>query len=210
MSAIQPDGSTYRTITKADLGVVARTFGRAFADDPMWLWVMEGRSRMVEHTGRLFAAMAKHHMQKNNTVLMTRSGEAAAVWAPPGGSHISYRDTVPMLPTMIRSLGYSGLKKSAALTSLEKLHPSEPHWYLMILGTDPAHQRRGHGRTVVEPMLERADDEGVLSYLESSKESNVPYYRQFGFEVTREHRLAGGGPPIWLMERPPQSRSPQP
>ena len=76
-----------------------------------------------------------------------------------------------------------------ALLKMEHMHPEERHWYLMVLGTDPNHQRQGFGRKLVQPMLDRADDEGVLSYLESSKESNVPYYRGFGFEVTRTHDL---------------------
>jgi hypothetical protein len=58
---------------------------------------------------------------------------------------------------------------------------------------------------VLGPVLARADEEGVGCYLESSKESNVPFYRRHGFEVTAEHDIAGGkGPRTWLMWRDPQ------
>ena len=40
-------------------------------------------------------------------------------------------------------------------------------------------------------------------YLESSKESNIAYYRRFGFEVRRELHLKKG-PTMWLMEPCPE------
>ena len=86
------------------------------------------------------------------------------------------------------------------LTEIGKNHP-EPHYCLELMGTDPAQQGRGLGAALIEPMVERADDEGVGMYLESSKESNVPYYKRFGFKVTRELQHRRNGPSMWLMWR---------
>ena len=74
---------------------------------------------------------------------------------------------------------------------------------LEIIGTAPEHQGKGSGTALLAPMVERADTEGVGMYLESSKESNIAYYRRFGFEVRRELHLKKG-PTMWLMERPPR------
>ena len=52
-------------------------------------------------------------------------------------------------------------------------------------------------------MVQRADDEGVGLYLESSKESNVGFYGRFGFEVRRTLTLRKG-PDMWLMWRKPR------
>jgi len=204
MSDAPRSKSPFRKVTRADLNVVARTLGRAFADDPVWLWVMGHRTDMAQRTGRLMAALAKDTMASHDTVLMSNSGEAVAVWVPPGGSQISLIDQVKLAPATVRALGLRELRKIPVLTAMDKHHPKVPHWYLMILGADPNHQRKGFGRMLVEPMLERADADGVVAYLESSKETNVPYYRSFGFEVTREQPIAPGGPMLWLMERPPR------
>ena len=51
--------------------------------------------------------------------------------------------------------------------------------------------------------LERVDREGLPAYLESSKESNVPFYARFGFEV-RETVTHPDGPSQWLMWRDPK------
>ena len=75
------------------------------------------------------------------------------------------------------------------LGDLEKLHPSEPHYYLEFIGTDPAHQGKGMGTQLITPMVERCDTEGVPAYLESSNLRNVPFYARHGFEQVGRKRF---------------------
>ena len=77
---------------------------------------------------------------------------------------------------------------------IEKAHPKEPHWYLGVLGTDPDHQGKGIGAALLAPVLERCDREGMPAYLESSKESNIPYYERFGSGSQRELPARQGRP----------------
>lgn len=89
------------------------------------------------------------------------------------------------------------------LIGIECKHPSSPdHWYLAVVGTDPAAQGKGLASTVLSPVLAECDRDGVGAYLESSKESNVAYYARLGFRVTTEHRLPRG-PSVWAMWREP-------
>ncbi len=50
-------------------------------------------------------------------------------------------------------------------------------------------------------VLHEVDAEGLPAYLESSKESNLSFYNQHGFEVTGEIHTPRGGPTLWLMWR---------
>ena len=85
---------------------------------------------------------------------------------------------------------------------MEAAHPSEEHWYLAILGTDPARQGNGVGRSLIAAVTDRCDTTGVGAYLESSKASNVPYYERFGFVVTGEIQVADS-PILYAMWRDP-------
>lgn len=59
---------------------------------------------------------------------------------------------------------------------MEERHPPEPpHWYLFILGTEPAAQGRGLASALLAHMLARADADGMPAYLESSSERNLAF-----------------------------------
>jgi predicted N-acetyltransferase YhbS len=86
---------------------------------------------------------------------------------------------------------------------MEANHPKEPHWYLMLLGTDPAVRGAGFGQQLMRSRLDRCDAEGAPAYLENSNPANEAYYLRFGFEVTGEMQLPNGGPKMWPMWRRP-------
>jgi ribosomal protein S18 acetylase RimI-like enzyme len=130
----------------------------------------------------------------------------AAIWAPPGRWRIDF-DRVPNSAERTVSIFGANLARATdVLAALEKNHPTDEHWYLAVLGTHPDWQRTGVGSTLLQPVLSRADSEGLPAYLESSKESNIAYYRSFGFEVTGEIGLPNGGPTLWPMWREPRPR----
>lgn len=56
---------------------------------------------------------------------------------------------------------------------------------------------------MLDPVLARADQEGVAAYLESSKEPNLAYYERHGFVRTDVLEPVPGGPPVWTMWREP-------
>jgi len=89
------------------------------------------------------------------------------------------------------------------LGGVERLHPHETHFYLSVLGVDPACQRRGIGSRLLAPGLELCDREGVGAYLETARERNVVFYQRHGFRTTHEVVLPRG-PRLWLMWREPR------
>jgi predicted N-acetyltransferase YhbS len=88
------------------------------------------------------------------------------------------------------------------LLAIEKAHPKEPIWYLMLLVVDPSAQRSGIGGRLQQSGTEAADRGGLDCYLETQKADNVPYYRRFGYEVAKELIPVPSGPHLWTMRRP--------
>jgi ribosomal protein S18 acetylase RimI-like enzyme len=82
-------------------------------------------------------------------------------------------------------------------------HPSEPHWYLPLIGVDPACHRRGYGAALLQHTLSQCDREHTAAYLESSNPANIPLYQRHGFDILDTIQV-GSSPPIFPMLRPPR------
>jgi GNAT superfamily N-acetyltransferase len=109
-----------------------------------------------------------------------------------------------LLPTFPYIVGKHTVKTLQLLAAIDALHPKEPHWYLATLGTEPARQGQGIGSALLTSALTHVDEEGMPSYLESSKERNVPLYARYGFEVIDEYHGPGDAPTLWRMWREPR------
>ena len=77
----------------------------------------------------------------------------------------------------------------------------EPHWYLQVIGVDPARQGEGLGSILVREGLSRADTAGTPTYVETETEGNVAFYEKHGFEVVEKIVPKRVGLPMWLMVR---------
>jgi GNAT superfamily N-acetyltransferase len=194
--------SGVRRATKADLDGIARALGDAFHDDPVMHWFFpdeRGRDANIERVFRMRVAS----LLGQDEVYTTGDHAGAAVWARPGewemppleGLRFVAR-LLPMVRTRIGTL-------ARGWGRIDRLHPKEPHWYLAILGTEPAAQGRGIGSALMRPVLDDCDRNGVGAYLESSKEANLAFYARHGFRVTGELDLPDG-PRIWPMWRDPR------
>ena len=184
-----------------DLPILTAGLARAFADDPVFVYLMGGTFDVRRAT--LAFDMLGRNMLAHGIVLTNTDRTAVAYWGPPGSWKVPISSIFRTLPLSLRSYRWQIFRALGVLTRMEKLHPVEPHYYLEVLGTDPEFQGRGHGAELLNEILQRADHESVGAYLESSKDSNVPYYRRFGFEVVGEIRHPGG-PTMWRMWRDPR------
>jgi ribosomal protein S18 acetylase RimI-like enzyme len=193
--------------TAADTPRLAQTLANAFYDDPAIGWMVpdDERRRRVGPMG--FKAWLEKIYLPKDSVYTDPDRKAAALWAPPGKWRMSVGVQVRLAPAMFRIVGVKRMPLILkGLAMMDKHHPDDrPHWYLAVLGTDPDSQGKGLGSAVMQPVLERCDNEGVGAYLESSKEANIAFYSRHGFEVTGEVHLPEG-PPLWPMWRDPQPR----
>lgn len=192
-----------RRATSADVPALSRTLQKAFIDDPVKAHLFGGRAVPGHKAVRFFEAFATVQLRHGH-VYVTDDCEAAALWAPPGHWELPLSDVIRWSPRFVGVFGARLVSNLLLLAQVERAHPAEPHYYLEFVGTDPAHRGKGFGAAVIEPVLERADTEGVGCYLENSKETNIAFYARFGFEVRETLAIRKGGPPLWLMWRDPR------
>jgi GNAT superfamily N-acetyltransferase len=197
-----PEAPTVRLATQADVPALSAALARAFHDDPVTSWLFPP-DRYEARLRAYFGVYLRRISLRHHVTYTTAGLEGGAIWMPPGAWELSPLDIVRTLPTTLRALGRRLPAALRALLQIEHRHPRQPHYYLATLGTDPAHQGKGIGTALLDPVLARCDAEGLPAYLESSKERNVPFYARHGFEVT-EQFTPDGGPPLWLMWRNPR------
>jgi ribosomal protein S18 acetylase RimI-like enzyme len=84
-----------------------------------------------------------------------------------------------------------------------EFHPTEPHWYLPLIGVDVTKQSRGYGSALLRYALERCDRDRLTAYLEATSPLNRPLYERHGFEELGMIQ-EGSSPPMWPMHRKPR------
>lgn len=180
------------------------SLARAFWPDPVFGFFSRGPIHEHRNLPVVFSGLFDD-ARRHGEVWMARVGErciGTASWLPPGAlprgtrrdSAIYARLALPLVT------GRNRRRAVELLTEVDRRHPHEPHWYLVLLGVDPAWQRRGIGGRLLEPVLGRCDAEGLGAYLETQKPENVAFYHRFGFEV-RDEIVIPGSPRVWLLWR---------
>jgi ribosomal protein S18 acetylase RimI-like enzyme len=191
-----------RRVTAEDVPELARMLARAFFDDPVAIWTCRSdrlRPRVLErfHAARLRQLLADQEIWTTQTLT------SAALWAPPQRWRTTARQDLEIarISLMHPRMFVRGPLIGAGFLGMERKHPHHPsHWYLAVLGTEPAAQGQGLGSAVLAPVLEQCDADGVGAYVESSKERNIDFYARHGFRLTAELRMPRG-PKLWAMWR---------
>jgi GNAT superfamily N-acetyltransferase len=171
----------------------------AFVADPVTRWKWPRAHQYIAAMGKFVNAFGGNAF-KHGAAFCTDDLAGVALWLPPG----VHPDESQMRDIMENST--SPMARAAAPALLEqmaKCHPSEPHWYLPLIGVDPAHQGKGYGEALMAYALERCDRDKLPAYLESTNPRNVPLYRRHGFEPLGAVK-AGSSPTLVPMLRRPR------
>jgi ribosomal protein S18 acetylase RimI-like enzyme len=170
-----------RKLIPGDHELIGDILADSFSDDPVNRWVLDGHRAMRP----FYTQVAKKHYLRQGFGHVTDDATGGTLWLPPDvKKEIPLWNSLDIAFSMIRN---SGLKSIARGMAFEKFladkKPKQPHYFLFVIGTRPSHQGKGVGGTLMRAGLESVDADNMPAYLESSKESNLPFYRKFGFEV---------------------------
>jgi ribosomal protein S18 acetylase RimI-like enzyme len=195
-----------RTARKADVRELARALGRAFFDDPPFVWMLPDERTRARRAAGVFRAILRSQAMRYGGVDVA-SDEAGiaggAIWLPPGHWAPTVAEQLRSLPGYARALGRRIGPASELAAAMGHHHPHEEHWYLYAIGVDPARQGQGVASALLRSRLARCDADAMPAYLESTKSGSVPLYEHFGFEVTGTLNPPKGAPPLTPMWRSP-------
>ena len=194
-------------LTLHHLNRSAEVMGRAFYNDPLWRYLVPDDSRRANLLPSCFRLFVRYCIQYGEGYT-TASGEGVACWLSPG-------NTTPTMGRMVRvaiygaplGFGWSAFRRYSSVADYtDAVHKhSAPglHWYLWGLGVDPPYQGRGIGSKLMQPVLARADSDGLPCYLETMNERNLPLYQRHGFHIVSEGTVPDTKLYVWAMLREP-------
>ena len=181
-----------------DQNHIISTLVLAFSHDPLTRWMYPDSYQYLTYFPRfvrVFGGKAFEYC----TAYSSDDYSGAALWFPPGGKS----DAEPVAELLQQSIFESDQADVFAFfEQLDHYHPQFPHWYLSMIGVEPAQQGNGDGSALLQPVLRRCDRELTPAYLESSNPANTPFYERHGFEAIGTVQT-GSSPPVFPMIRLP-------
>jgi len=188
------------TASASDVARVIAGMVLAFSTDPAVRWLYPDDHQYLTNFPKFAAAFGGKAFEQN-TAYYINGYSGAALWLRPG--------VEPDEDAMIALLQHSVPEREqeevfAVFEQMGNYHPSEPHWYLPLIGVEPTQQRQGYGSALMKHGLMSCDRDNKLAYLESSNPNNIPFYERHGFELLGTIQV-GTSPPIFPMLRYPLS-----
>ena len=192
----------------ADVSAAAGILVRSFADDPGLRFVLPDPADRERLGPSLADAVIRYAVRCGSPLATPDAVRGVALWFPPDAPAPTDADLtetgLAAVPEQIGADAWARFQR--LLDHLDALHPRyapEPHWYLAMLGVDPAWQRQGLGAALLLPVFAAADRDGLCCYLEAPTEDNARYDERRGFRVLAETDVPDSDVHVWLMRRDP-------
>jgi ribosomal protein S18 acetylase RimI-like enzyme len=200
-----------RRLARREEGAASAVLARAFRHDPLVAYYFADEELGEQRLIRVFGFAVRYALLEGEIYGVGERLEGVAAWLPPGNTSLrSWAALRAGGAGLAMALGPRVTSRTERYgqfaRTIHHKHMKEPHWYLYVLGVDPAHQSTGLAGALVRPMTRRFDAHGRSCYLETHNPRNIPIYRHFGFQVAEEVQMPGSGVTHWAMVREPGQR----
>ena len=188
-----------KTVTPSNADQAIGTVVLAFSADPISRWFYPNPHQYLLHLPSFVQEFARKAVECNSAYYV-EGYAGVALWLPPD----IHADENALAALLERTIPEE--KQQEIFAFVEQMnagHPSEPHWYLPMIGVDPTQQGNGYGSALLKHALQRCDSEGKLAYLEASSPRSIPLYKRHGFELVGTIQV-GNSPALFPMLRKPR------
>ena len=200
-------------LTEENLGAAAESLARAFYNDPLQSYVFPDENERATRSPAHFAAALRYGMLFGEVLTTEGKPLGASVWLPP--------ETWEITPERATAAGFDDLpdvmgeeaanRFFSVLGAIDPYHHRDvppAHWYAMVVGVSPEAHGQGLGRALLEPIMNRADAEGLPCYLETAQPNNVSFYEYLGYKKVVEVVEPQSGLRLWTFRRDPPAPAP--
>ncbi|MFC1970059.1 GNAT family N-acetyltransferase [Chloroflexota bacterium] len=183
-------------LTRKDRDAGAAVLGQAFTEYELLRHYFHDKTERRAVADTFGSILLSVCLKYGEVYASSEKLEGVAAWLPPGKVPFGGWQIIRSVPlSILFRFGRQGASRMWAYGRyVDKLHRKlvpYPHWYLQIIGVDPAYHGQGFSSRLVRPVLERIDRERMPCFLDTNTGKNVAIYRRFGFEVVSEDKIPG-------------------
>ena len=195
-------------LAEGQIAAAGAVLARAMANDPVFTYMLSDPVERERLTPPLMAAWTRYGLLFGEVYVTAGPVEASAIWLTPGVTTRTeeHRDRAGLTAVVSAFSDGARARYDAVVQDHDRVRgaaQSVPHWYLVLIGVDPARQGLGLGSLLLRAGLSRVDQDGVECHLFTEESRNVPLYQRYGFEIAVDGDLPDGGPHFWFMRRRP-------
>lgn len=191
-----------------DLDRLAEVAADAYQDYPLHNWFTKGK--YDKKASELIMQISLKTMTEDAVIYAdSKEMNGFAVWLPFG---FTGSKTLPFLANGgLKLILHSGpgiigrlLTYEKYAMNLKKEFTDNYDWYLYNLSIKKDAQGKGLASKLMKPMLGFCDDEKMVAYLETNKESNVGLYKHYGFDLKKQELIPKTPVTHYAMVRTPK------
>lgn len=192
-------------LAESRLDEAAHALALAFHEDPLQSYTFPNADERRRLSPPHFAALLRYGLLAGEVLTGSARGAGAVVVMPPAVEHTPAMAEAAGLTRLPETIGGEAAERfGRVIDYAEAVHRRvmpAPHWYVMVVGVAPAFQGQGYGRALLQPMLDRADADGLPCYLETAQPRNVSFYQRLGFMLVVDDIEPNSGLRLWAFRR---------
>lgn len=185
----------------SDLEPAVTCLAEAFAEDPITGFLLQAGPGYRDRVTQFFSLLMRARIALGMPVLVASDGTRVH------GATMGYTTARPVWPSAVTADWDRFENATPGLTDrmarydeiADQYKPSAPHYYLGVIGVDPAMHGLGLGTRLLQSFCDLSAGDPLSSgvYLETANPSNVRFYERAGFAETGRGSL--GGATLWCM-----------
>jgi GNAT superfamily N-acetyltransferase len=188
-----------------DTPVVVDVLAEALQNDPVTAWVFPGAQRRRATLPSFFHTVVEDTLE-HGEIYLTGSGAGVTLFMPPDAPAITPAQHDAHQRRLRACTGEFAERTVLISRLLEERHPRQyAHYYVVFNAVRPARQGQGIGGEILRRILDRADADGVGTYIECSTPRSLRLMLRHGFHDLAPLPLPEG-PSLYPAWRDPMSR----
>jgi len=198
-------------LQKMDLKKAGEVLAYAFQEDPIWKKFIEDYVKKDNVSNYIFESPIQHAWKYGEVYASSRNLEGIIAWLPNTTADMTF---LSLLRSGAMKTGRKmGLKASLKMAKIfmpvekdrKKNMKDTAYNYIVIIGVNPEYQKQGFGGKLLTALFEKSDKINIPIYVETSTESNVKMYENYGFKILKEINVPILDLPMWEMKREPMN-----